>query len=90
MNDILEGYNQKLKREDERLIFQIKAMRKAAYLSIVPHVKKLTEKKFNNELWPIDEKPEKEFSEDRIAAMQENVRKYNLKLSEARRKKQKQ
>lgn len=90
MNDILDGYYRKLKREDERLIFQVKAMRKAAFISVMPHVKKLTEKKFNNEIWPIDEAPEKEIDHDRVKRMGEGIRKYNLKLSEARRKKQKQ
>ena len=91
MNDILEGYYRKLKRESDILIFQAKIARKAAFVSVLPHVKNLTEKRFNSEVWQIDEvvPDEDEELRERVKRMQEGVKKFNIKMSEARRKKQK-
>lgn len=92
MNDIIEGYYKKLKREGDIVIFQAKMTRKAAYINILPHIKpnSLNETRFNNDLWPIDEeKKDAEYGKERIVKFQEAVKKYNLKLSEARRKKAK-
>lgn len=84
MNDILEGYNRKLKRE-------AKIARKIAFACVLPHNAKLTEKKFNSDFWPIDEvEPDNDTElKERIKKMQEGVKKFNIKQSENRRKKQK-
>lgn len=90
MNDIIEGYYKKLKRESDIVIFQAKTTRKAAYISLLPHIKanSLSEARFNSDLWPIDEeKKDAEYAKERILKVQEGVKKFNLKLSEARRKK---
>lgn len=91
MNDIIEGYNEKLKRESDIVIFQAKMARKAAYISLLPHIKpnSLSETRFNSDMWPIDEekKDDAEYGKERILKVQESIKKYNLKLSEARRKK---
>jgi hypothetical protein len=66
-------------------------IRKAAFISFLPHTKGLTEQRFNAEMWPIDEKPgEKDEAADkkRIENARNALKEYNLKLSEARRKKQ--
>lgn len=91
MNDIIEGYYKKLKRESDIVIFQAKVARKAAYISILPQIKanSLSEARFNSDIWPIDEekKEDAEYAKERILKVQEGVKKFNLKLSEARRKK---
>ena len=93
MNDILEGYYRKLKRENDILIFQAKIARKAAFINAYgsQHFKGLTENKFNTQIWPIDEvvPDEDEELKERVKRMQEGVKKFNIKMSEARRKKQK-
>ena len=70
INDIVEGYNEKMKRENEKLLFHAKVARKAAYISILPHIKNLSEDIFNSNVWPIDEKKalDEEESEEIITA----------------------
>lgn len=80
--DIIDGYNRKLVRE-------AKLQRKLAFISILPHTKNLTEKKFNNDIWPIDELTDDKYSADRIKGIQEKVRHYQKKLGEERRNKKK-
>lgn len=93
MNEVIEGHNIKLERDKNVVIYKAKCMRKAAYISILPHIKpnSLSEQSFNMEVWPIDEeKPAKETTQDRVQRMQMFVQQHNKKLSEARRLKEQQ
>lgn len=64
-------------------------MRKAAYISLIPHLKNYSEKRFNNELWRIDEDAidTAAVQKEQVEKMQKALKQHNLKLSEERRKK---
>lgn len=90
MNDILEGYYSQQKRENDKMLFNARMLRKAAFISILPHTKGLTENRFNKEVWPIgeDDKTEENEMEERAKKAGKAMKKYFSQLKESRLKKQ--
>lgn len=66
-------------------MFNAKMQRKAAFISILPHIKpgSLSEEKFNRQMWALDEAIEEKVKEsaesERIRKQQDFVREFQLK-----------